>query len=304
MLLLENTRFHAGEEKNDPGFREASWRRWATFSSMTLSPPPTARMPSTEGMARLLPSVGRPRDGSGTAPSGEGARPIRSGRCWRWWAAPRSRPRSRCSENLVRRVEIAGDRRRAWPTPSWPPQGFEIGNSLCEPDQIWKPRASDPAMADAKAAARSCCRRDVVVAQGVQARTRPSHRSGSDVARRRDGLDVGPATHRRLPKALGPRRDPGLERALRRLRNAAFRPRHGGGGASAVAQRTRAGKLLSVAGGGDTVAALAHAGVADDFSYVSTAGGAFLEWLEGRNCRASKALKQSKGGMTDGSSRN
>ena len=52
--------------------------------------------------------------------------------------------------------------------------------------------------------------------------------------------------------------------------------------ARAAAKQTRAGKLRSVAGGGDTVAALKHAGVADDFSYVSTAGGAFLEWIEGK----------------------
>jgi len=60
--------------------------------------------------------------------------------------------------------------------------------------------------------------------------------------------------------------------------------------ARAVAERTREGKLLSVAGGGDTVAALAGAGVADEFSYVSTAGGAFLEWLEGRTLPGVAAL--------------
>jgi phosphoglycerate kinase len=52
--------------------------------------------------------------------------------------------------------------------------------------------------------------------------------------------------------------------------------------AQEAAKLTKEGKLLSVAGGGDTVAALAHAGVGDQFSYVSTAGGAFLEWLEGK----------------------
>jgi phosphoglycerate kinase len=60
--------------------------------------------------------------------------------------------------------------------------------------------------------------------------------------------------------------------------------------AKAVAKATRAGSLLSVAGGGDTVAALAHAGTDQDFTYVSTAGGAFLEWLEGKSLPGVDAL--------------
>jgi phosphoglycerate kinase len=65
--------------------------------------------------------------------------------------------------------------------------------------------------------------------------------------------------------------------------------------AKAVAEATKSGALLSVAGGGDTVAALNHAGVAGDFTYVSTAGGAFLEWLEGQELPGVAALKASKG---------
>jgi phosphoglycerate kinase len=60
--------------------------------------------------------------------------------------------------------------------------------------------------------------------------------------------------------------------------------------AKAVAGKTKKGQMLSVAGGGDTVAALAHAGVEDDFTYVSTAGGAFLEWLEGKTLPGVDAL--------------
>ncbi len=58
-----------------------------------------------------------------------------------------------------------------------------------------------------------------------------------------------------------------------------------------AAARTKAGKLVSIAGGGDTVAALNQAGVADDFTYISTAGGAFLEWLEGKELPGVAALK-------------
>jgi phosphoglycerate kinase len=61
-----------------------------------------------------------------------------------------------------------------------------------------------------------------------------------------------------------------------------------------VAQRTKAGKVVSVAGGGDTVAALAHAGVKDQFTYVSTAGGAFLEWMEGKALPGVEALRAGK----------
>jgi phosphoglycerate kinase len=61
--------------------------------------------------------------------------------------------------------------------------------------------------------------------------------------------------------------------------------------AQAAARRTQDGGMLSVAGGGDTVAALVHAGVMDDFSYVSTAGGAFLEWLEGKDLPGVAALR-------------
>jgi phosphoglycerate kinase len=102
-------------------------------------------------------------------------------------------------------------------------------------------------------------------------------------------LDVGPATVEHLA-GVWPTADPGVERPAGRLRDPPF-----DAGTNAVAQAaaklTKDGRLLTVAGGGDTVAALAHAGVIDDFSYVSTAGGAFLEWLEGKTLPGVQALE-------------
>jgi len=102
-------------------------------------------------------------------------------------------------------------------------------------------------------------------------------------------LDVGPKSVAELVKLVG-----GLRTLLWNGPLGAFETAPFDAGTNAVAKEaarlTKAGKLLSVAGGGDTVAALAKAGVGDDFSYVSTAGGAFLEWLEGKELPGVAAL--------------
>ena len=104
-------------------------------------------------------------------------------------------------------------------------------------------------------------------------------------------LDVGPATVRALIAQLAAsRRWSGTVRSARSRRRRST-PRHGAL-AQAVAAATEAGALRSVAGGGDTVAALRHAGVLDQMSYVSTAGGAFLEWLEGKTLPGVAALSE------------
>ena len=190
-------------------------------------------------------------------------------------------------ENLVKRVDmlvIGG----AMANTFLAAQGFDVGKSLYEPDQIETARKIIHMATETGAAILLPV--DVVVAKEFKAHA--AHRTVpvAEVARRRNDPGCRPGHHRRLRAPPATRRDPGLERSVRRLRDAAFRPGTVAA-AKAVAQATKAGKLLSVAGGGDTVAALNHAGVADDFSYVSTAGGAFLEWLEGQELPGVEALQ-------------
>nr|CAM74020.1 Phosphoglycerate kinase [Magnetospirillum gryphiswaldense MSR-1] len=109
-------------------------------------------------------------------------------------------------------------------------------------------------------------------------------------------LEAGPASIEANHRPPGRLQDPGVETALwARSRSIPF-DKATNAVAQAAAERTKQGKLLTVAGGGDTVAALAKAGVDEDFSYVSTAGGAFLEWLEGKTLPGVAALEIKSGG--------
>ena len=172
-------------------------------------------------------------------------------------------------------------------------QGIGIGKSLCGK----RPRGHRAAYSSTRRKTANCAiilPVDAVVAFHKFKANSPSHAYGLD-AIPADGmiLDVGPTIHRAYP--FGDRRcgDIGLERAARRVRNDAIRS-SGTMVAAAkhAAERTKAKKLISVAGGGDTAAAMNHAGVAGDFSYISTAGGAFLEWMEGKPLPGVAVLKR------------
>jgi phosphoglycerate kinase len=167
-------------------------------------------------------------------------------------------------------------------------QGISVGKSLHEPDLLETARKVIH-MANESGAA-ILLPVDVVVARefkaGAAHRTVPVGEIGADEM----ALDVGPETIKAFANRLA------VTKTL--VWNGPFgafetQPFDAGtvAAARAVAAATRAGHLLSVAGGGDTVAALAHSGVENDFSYVSTAGGAFLEWLEGKELPGVEALK-------------
>ena len=285
ILVLENTRFHAGEERNDPPFVAELAKLGDLYVNDAFSAAHRAHA-STEGLARVLPSY------AGRAMQAE-LEALRKG-----LEAPRrpvvavvggAKVSSKIDllENLVSKVDalvIGGGMANTFLAAA----GLGIGRSLAERDL-----AATALRIVARARETGCAiilPVDAIVASEFKAGA-PHHAYGIESVPA-DGmiLDVGSQSVERINAAVNdaatlvwngplgafelPPFDQGTVAAARH-----------------VAERTRAGKLVSVAGGGDTVAALNHAGVAESFTYVSTAGGAFLEWLEGKALPGVEALK-------------
>jgi phosphoglycerate kinase len=171
-------------------------------------------------------------------------------------------------------------------------QGREIGASLCEKDM------ADTARAILKEAEAQKCEIllpiDVAVAKEVRSGA-PAQLCGLDAVQADDLiLDAGPQSVAKLVQAMNASATLIWNGPLGVFEVAPFdaatiaAARHAGA-------LVRSGRLIAVAGGGDTVAALNHAGAARDFTFVSTAGGAFLEWMEGKPLPGVEALKQSAG---------
>jgi phosphoglycerate kinase len=284
VALLENLRFHAGEEKNDPGFVDALARLGDLYVNDAFSAAHRAHA-STEGLAHHLPTAaGRLMQEELEHLSRALDRPERP--LVAIVGGAKVSTKIDLLTNLVAKVDalvIGGGMANTFLCA----RGFDIGESLAERELTQVAREVEAR------AAKSRCRillpEDAVVAPelkaGVQTRTVPV----AAIPRGEKILDIGPASVAAV-KAL-------LEEARSLVWNGpvgAFETPPFDAGTLAVARKaaelTEAGRLLSVAGGGDTVAALAAAGVEDRFSYVSTAGGAFLEWLEGKTLPGVAAL--------------
>jgi phosphoglycerate kinase len=289
ILLLENTRFHAGEEMNDPVFAKEVAALGDLYVNDAFSAAHRAHA-TTEALAHLLPAV------AGRAMEAElrhlhqaldhPERPLMA-----VVGGAKVSTKIALLEHLVKRVDvlvIGGGMANTFLAA----QGLEVGKSLCERDQLETARRILRA-ADAASAA-LVLPKDVVVAKEFRAGAANRTVPADSVAADEMILDVGPATLDLFAMRLRYIKTLVWNGPFGAFEIAPF-DRGTIGAAKAVARRTREGALLSVAGGGDTVAALNHAGVTGDFSYVSTAGGAFLEWMEGQELPGVKALQQSKG---------
>ncbi len=286
IAILENTRFHVGEEKNDPHLAKAMAALADYYIDDAFSASHRAHA-STEGVTHYIPSfAGRAMEAelkALAAALGNPERPVAA-----VVGGAKVSTKLAVLGHLVSNVDhliIGGGMANTFLAA----RGIDVGKSLCERD------LAAEAEAILKRADEASCTvhlpYDVVVAKEFAANP-PSVRTCNVHEVRADEmiLDVGPAAVEALSDVLktcrtlvwngplGAFETPPFDAATVAL-------------AKTAAALTKEGSLVSVAGGGDTVAALNHAGVTEDFTFVSTAGGAFLEWMEGRTLPGVAALE-------------
>ncbi len=285
VLLLENTRFHKGEEKNDPAFVAELAKLGDVYVNDAFSAAHRAHA-STEGLAHQLPAyAGRAMQAeldALTLALGQPKRPLAA-----IVGGAKVSGKLELLSNLVKKVDvlmIGGGMANTFLFA----QGKAVGKSLCEKD------LADTARSILEAARAANCRIllpvDATVAKEFKAHA-PSR-----------FVDVDHVADDEMILDIGPKSIVAVEEALERVRTLVWNGPFGAfetppfDAATMQIARTAAfltvdAKLKSVAGGGDTVAALAAAGVVEEFTYVSTAGGAFLEWMEGKALPGVEALR-------------
>jgi phosphoglycerate kinase len=286
VALLENVRFHPGEEKNDPDFAKQIAALGDLYVNDAFSAAHRAHA-STEGVAHLLPSYAgesmKRELNALDAALGNPQRPTLG-----IVGGSKVSTKLDLLKNLVGKLDalaIGGGMANTFLYA----QRHDVGGSLCEKD------LKDTALDILKEAEAKGCKillpLDIVVAQDFKAHA-PNRTQDLSAPLSADDkiFDAGPKTVDQLTEVMAASKTliwngplgvfelPPFDAAT----NAA---------AKFAASQTKAGKLVAVAGGGDTVAALNHAGVAGDMTFVSTAGGAFLEWMEGKPLPGVEALQ-------------
>ena len=292
VILLENTRFYKGEEKGDLDLAKeiaalgdlyvndafsAAHRRHVTTAVLAELLPAYAGINMEEELDALDKALGRP------------VRPVLA-----IVGGAKVSSKIELLKHLVTKVDalaIGGGMANTFLFA----RGHAVGKSLCERDLIDTAKEIE---AIAKAAGCDILLpRDVVVAKEFKAHA--AHRTCGldDVADDEMILDAGPQSVAILATAMDVAKTLVWNGPLGAFELEPF-DKATVSAAKAAAVRTKAGKLVAVAGGGDTVAALHHAGVAQDFTFVSTAGGAFLEWMEGKELPGVQALTASGNALT------
>jgi len=288
ITLLENVRFHAEEEKNDPAFTQQLAALGDIYCNDAFSAAHRAHA-STEGLAHHLPScAGLLMEAELNALNAALENPERP--VMAIVGGAKVSTKLSVLNNLVKKVDylvLGGGMANTFMYAL----GKEIGQSLCEKEMAEEAKAI---MNTAKAAN---CEIILPVDRVTVTEFRenaPFEIYGADnMPSERQTVDAGPATVEKIHKTLkncktvlwnGP------------LGVFELKPFDAGtnGAAQAVAEFTKSGKIVSVAGGGDTVSALEQAGCINDFTYVSSAGGAFLEWMEGKPLPGVEALSSHK----------
>lgn len=287
VMMLENLRFHAEEEANDSGFAAALAALGDIYVGDAFSCTHRAHA-SVEALPRMMPvaTAGRALGEELTAlhrALADPARPVAA-----IVGGAKVSTKLQVLENLVTRVDaliLGGGMANTFLLA----RGRDVGASLVEADMVDTARAIE-----AGADAHGCViglPEDFLVAGEFKANAPHRVARPGEVGEDEMILDAGPASARSAADYLagcktvvwngpmGAFEIPPFDSATNIL-------------AQAVGALTERGSLMSVAGGGDTLAALANAGASDQFSYVSTAGGAFLEWLEGRELPGVEALRK------------
>jgi phosphoglycerate kinase len=285
VALLENLRYHAGEEKNDPGFAKELAKLGDIYVNDAFSAAHRAHA-STEGIAKLLPaypglSMERELKALDSA-LGNPQRPVLG-----IVGGSKVSTKLDLLKNLVTRLDklaIGGGMANTF----LHAQGHDVGASYCEKD------LAETAREIIGLAGRNNCKLflplDIVVAERMEPGAPARVRTLGNVDEHERILDAGPETVARLKRAmansktliwngpLGVFEIPPFDKGTMEA-------------AKEAARLAKEGKLVAVAGGGDTVAAMNAAGVVNDLTFVSTAGGAFLEWMEGKILPGVEALK-------------